>query len=388
MSLLVVSAKDVAKIAATFEPQELTDLMAQVFHSLSKAEKSPGEASGIHQPHRISVPVTNHTGLFMPSRIEPFGTAIKVVSVPTSTAPPLVKEAGLPGTTLVLDETSGAVKAVVNARQLTALRNAAGSLLATRLLSIPDAKPRKLVAFGAGAQIAAHISLFLKHFSTITSCTIFNRSINTRLSTLASRLKAEAGSVNIDVSSLPKDTQDDAFRAAVREADLIITATSSTTPFFPSDYVKPGAHLCLIGSYTPKMYVQCHEMSSLHHSSTLNLVDRHEVDTDLVKRAGRVVVDSRAACLVEAGELITAGLRPFDLVEIGELLQPAVSADGSGSVWAAQDELVRKVQAAGDVTIFKSVGVGVQDVAIASAVARKAAQESIGTIVADYDELS
>ncbi|TFY57857.1 hypothetical protein EVJ58_g6772 [Rhodofomes roseus] len=367
MSLLVVSAKDVAKIAATFEPQELTDLMAQVFHSLSKAEKSPGEASGIHQPHRISVPVTNHTGLFMPSRIEPFGTAIKVVSVPTSTAPPLVKEAGLPGTTLVLDETSGAVKAVVNARQLTALRNAAGSLLATRLLSLPDAKPRKLVAFGAGAQIAAHISLFLKHFSTITSCTIFNRSINTRLSTLASRLKAEAGSVNIDVSSLPKDTQDDAFRAAVREADLIITATSSTTPFFPSDYVKPGAHLCLIGSYTPKM---------------------HEVDTDLVKRAGRVVVDSRAACLVEAGELITAGLRPFDLVEIGELLQPAVSADGSGSVWAAQDELVRKVQAAGDVTIFKSVGVGVQDVAIASAVARKAAQESIGTIVADYDELS
>lgn len=362
MSLLVVSAKDVAKIATTFNPQELTDLMAQVFHSLSEAQKST-DASGIHQPHRISVPVTNHTALFMPSRIEPFGTAIKVVSVPTSTAPQAVKESGLPGTTLVLDETSGAVKALVNARQLTALRNAAGSLLATRLLLAPDALPRELVVFGAGAQIAAHISLLLKHFPTITSCTIFNRSVNSRLSSLVSTLKAEVEGVSINSGILPKATQDTAFRRAVQGADLIITATSSTTPFFPSEYVKPGAHLCLIGSYTPQM---------------------REVDTDLVKRAGKIIVDSRAACLVEAGELITAGFGPFDLVEVGELVQP----DASGSAWITQEELVREVRAAGDVTIFKSVGVGVQDVAIASAVASRAERENIGTIVADYDGMS
>ena len=127
MSLRVISAKDVARIIATFHPQELTDLMAQVFHSLSAPENEAGGATkGIHQPHRTSVPVTNHTALFMPSRIEPFGTAIKVVSVPTSAAPPSVKAAGPPGTTLVLDESSGAVRAVVNSRQLTALRNAAG----------------------------------------------------------------------------------------------------------------------------------------------------------------------------------------------------------------------------------------------------------------------
>ena len=126
MSLRVISAKDVAQITATFSPQELANLMAQVFHSLSTSEKDSNGTVGIHQPHRTSVPVTNHTALFMPSRIEPFGTAIKVVSVPTSTAPQLIKAAGLPGTTLVLDESSGAARAVVNARRLTALRNAAG----------------------------------------------------------------------------------------------------------------------------------------------------------------------------------------------------------------------------------------------------------------------
>lgn len=132
MSLRVISAKDVAQITATFSPQELADLMAQVFHSLSTSEKaSNGSVVGIHQPHRISVPVTNHTALFMPSRIEPFGTAIKVVSVPTAAAPQHIKAAGLPGTTLVLDESSGAARAVVNARQLTALRNAAGKCFAS-----------------------------------------------------------------------------------------------------------------------------------------------------------------------------------------------------------------------------------------------------------------
>lgn len=131
MSLRIVSATDVARITATFDPQELTDLMAQVFHSLSTPEEAGSPARAIHQPHRTSVPVTNHTALFMPSRIEPFGTAIKVVSVPTSTAPHSVKAAGLPGTTLVLGESSGAVRTVVNARQLTALRNAAGEYFAS-----------------------------------------------------------------------------------------------------------------------------------------------------------------------------------------------------------------------------------------------------------------
>lgn len=121
MSLLVLSAADVAKVTAKFTPDELVALMADVFSRLSERHR------GIHQPHRTAIPMENHTTLLMPSRISSAGTTIKVVSVPSADAPKDVKEKGLPGTTIVLDERSGGVRAVVNSRRLTALRNAAGT---------------------------------------------------------------------------------------------------------------------------------------------------------------------------------------------------------------------------------------------------------------------
>ena len=119
-----------------------------------------------------------------------------------------------------------------------------------------DAQPKRLVAFGAGAQIAAHLSLFCKQYTSIASCTVFNRSVNERLTSLVSKLRGEYPAVDIEAQALPQDASDASFRQTVQEADVIITATSSTTPFFPSAYVKRGAHLCLIGSYTPHMYVR------------------------------------------------------------------------------------------------------------------------------------
>ena len=125
MSLLVLSAQDTLKATKTFTPDELVALMAQVFARLSAADP------GIVQPHRTTVPTAHHTALFMPSRIAPSGTTMKVVSVPTATAPADVKAHGLPASTIVLDERTGGVRAIVNARLLTALRNAAGEFHST-----------------------------------------------------------------------------------------------------------------------------------------------------------------------------------------------------------------------------------------------------------------
>ena len=138
MSLLVLSAHDVDTVSASFKPEELQLLIAQVFGRLSytpAATTSAADdgAAGISMPHRTSIYTSNHTVLFMPARIgapdaaaasgeaTTGDTAIKVVSVPNRT-----DARGLPATTLVLDEESGATKAVINARKLTALRNAAG----------------------------------------------------------------------------------------------------------------------------------------------------------------------------------------------------------------------------------------------------------------------
>lgn len=135
MSLLVLSLSDVDAITSTFSPQDLQLLMAKVFALIS----SEDPCQRVSMPPRIVIPTLHHTALFMPAHIGNMtlteasdpgiskpgfllgGTAVKVVCVPVESDP-----RGLPGTTLVLDEVTGAVKAVVNARNLTALRNAAG----------------------------------------------------------------------------------------------------------------------------------------------------------------------------------------------------------------------------------------------------------------------
>ena len=85
--------------------------------------------------------------------------------------------------------------------------------------------------------------------------------------------------------------------------------------------------------------------------------------------------------------MIAAQSRSTDLIEIGELVQRTAESTNN-TTWATRLDIVNEIRNAGDVTIFKSVGVGVQDVAIASAVAGRAEQENIGTVVADYDEMA
>lgn len=202
------------------------------------------------------------------------------------------------------------------------------------------------MAFGAGRQIAAHLDLFIRHFPSISDCTVVNRTINARSNVLKETIEARFNHVNLHVIS-SQDSRE--MEDAVRSADVIICATSSTAPLFPSSWVQTGTHVILIGSFTPAM---------------------REVERELVLRAipGCLLVDSRKACLEEAGELIDAGLEPHQLTEIGEL-------DGDG-------------RPGKDITMFKSVGVGLQDVAIACAVVGHALSRSDGTVIEHYDCLT
>jgi ornithine cyclodeaminase/alanine dehydrogenase-like protein (mu-crystallin family) len=121
MSLLVLGANDVDVIASKFTTQYLESLMQGVFASVARGAPDSGKKNHSN-PLRSSVTMEKHTALFMPARIRSLGTSIKIVSVPN----PSQGSKGLPASTVVLDEDTGAVKAIVNARNLTALRNAAG----------------------------------------------------------------------------------------------------------------------------------------------------------------------------------------------------------------------------------------------------------------------
>lgn len=357
--LLVLSGDDVQHLVHTsLEPAEIIRCMARAFELVSGSEIGEGvtsEHDRVQQPPRLTTLSPSHTTLYMPCRVpepvttantsSPVHTAIKVVSAPRGDG-----AGGIPGTTLVLDEATGVVRAVINSRALTALRNAGGSVLATQLLG--PTEPTHIVLFGAGLQIKQHARLFVQTYPSITHCTIINRSDNARFKELLAELGTELTKINL-VGLVSTSTPSPDIQAAVQAADVICTATSSTQPLFNSAWVKPGAHINLIGSYTPAM---------------------READVGLITRAGRrVVVDEAKACLVEAGELIDAELVEKDLVEIGVLARPGTS------------DAIERVKHLGDVTVFKSVGVGAQDVAIAALMVELAEKDGkVGTRI-PYD---
>lgn len=335
--LYVLSAVDVREVTSQMGVDVILDV---VFDALRAAA---GKA--VEMPHRTSIESTRHTTLFMPSRLGE-STVIKIASVAKGAS-----DGGLPATTVVMDEKTGVVDAVVNARSLTALRTAAGSVIATKMVVAAAGGrtlllPSRVVLFGAGAQIQAHAALLIASFPSITECSIVNRSYNTRLDTLVDLLRVQHPHVTIIGLSGEEEAREGVERA-VRGADVIVTATSSTEALFPAEWVKSGTHVNLIGSFTRRM---------------------REVDDELIRRARVLLVDSRAACAHEAGELISARIDfVAECVEVGECTRDGRGAEGGGRT--------------GDITVYKSVGVSVMDAAIAHLVVSAAKQQGRGVYI-------
>jgi ornithine cyclodeaminase len=222
---------------------------------------------------------------------------------------------------ILIDPDDGSPLALLDGRALTALRTGAASGVATRLLARPEAAT--LACFGAGAQAEQQIEAVCA-VRPINRVLICSRTAS-RAAALADRL--------LTSERVPAAVRVEADPARVAaQADVICTATTSATPVFPADAVRPGTHINGVGSYTPHMA---------------------EVPAALVGRA-RVVVDQAAAARAEAGDLIqavAAGLAPesiFD-TELGQV------AAGERPGRTGPEEI----------TFFKSVGNAVQDMAVA-----------------------
>ncbi|KAF8305659.1 NAD(P)-binding protein [Clavulina sp. PMI_390] len=321
-SIRVLDGKTVDDIVESLPPEGMINLMERVFTQLVLAT-----------PARISIPSDNHDVLFMPSRISVAGgTGIKIVSVPKGKSAD-----GLPATTLLMNEETGSVEAMINARQLTAVRNVAGSALATKLAGVSD--PRTIVFFGAGAQITQHALLFLQLYPSVSRCYVVNRSINDRVEGLRKLINKRFSAVSIEAVLLEDSGK---LKSSLENADIVITATSSTKALFDESWLNPSAHLNLIGSYTQEM---------------------REVTPALIEQASLIIVDSLKDCQREAGDL--AGTPAERMTELGSIC-------GKGEVYK---------RAPGKFTVFKSVGVGVQDVAIARLVLRRAEEKGLGSMI-------
>ncbi|WVQ64730.1 uncharacterized protein L199_002897 [Kwoniella botswanensis] len=353
-SIRVLTSSDVDQVLTDLSPEIALASQSYVFkHFSSPSASKEGEYAIIQTPHRITISSKQSTMLFMPSRAPTADNSttasIKIVSVPT------VSDGGLPATTMVMDETTGRVKAVVNARKLTALRNACGSALFLRLFPSPT-PPTHLVLFGSGAQCHSHTILFLRLYSTIQSVTFVVRSSTPRSQSLINDLSKQFPGISIKVEVHPSSSSE-GLDDVVGKGDIIVAATSSTVPLFTTQ-PKRDARVILIGSYKPTM---------------------HEVDRSLVESAG-VVVDSIEACMREAGELIDSNLTNEDLVEIGQVLDDSRAEEYKRKV----EEKANSIGGNG-VVIFKSVGLGIQDVAITNIVLEQAEKMNLGHVVENYD---
>ncbi len=223
------------------------------------------------------------------------------------------------GLVVLFDPETGAAVCVVDAGEITAIRTAAASAVATDAFARRNA--RRLALLGYGEQAATHARAIGK-VRDLESIVVWGRSPE-RAQAFAERMHAEL--------ALPVATAG-GVREAVAEADIICTVTSATEPILKGEWVRPGTHVNLVGS---------------GHSGAA------EIDSDLVAHS-RFIADSREGVLNQGGEFLrakAAGLVGDEhiVAEIGQVL--AGEIEGRRSV----DEI----------TVYKSLGHVVQDLASA-----------------------
>ena len=234
--------------------------------------------------------------------------------------------ASVVGAYVLMSGVTGEPLAVLDGTRLTLWRTAAASALAADFLARTDAET--LVMVGAGA-LAEHLVEAHTAIRPIRRVLIWNRSAD----------KAEAMAAKFTGRALTAEAVSD-LDAALAEADIVSAATMSTTPIIRGEALKPGAHVDLVGGYTPAM---------------------READDGAVARA-RVFVDTRGGALKEAGDItqpIASGvLKAEEIVgDLADLCRGHVSGRG----------------AAEEITLFKSVGTALEDLVAARLVYSRSA---------------
>lgn len=237
------------------------------------------------------------------------------------------------GVVLLFNSGRGSLRLIADATAITALRTAAVSAVATKLLARPDAKT--LAILGSGTQGRTHLEAML-HVRSFETIRVWSRSIGN-----ASDF-AKWGTARYGVQIEPMTS----VEAALKNADVICTVTSSTHPILRSDWIGPGSHINAAGS---------------------SLASTRELDTGTVAKC-RLFVDRRESTLNEAGDFL------FPLKE--GVITPAHIRGEIGDV------LIKKVegrQHPTDITLFKSLGIAVEDLAAAMKLHERALATDSGT---------
>ena len=270
-------------------------------------------SGGARQPVRQALPVTEHGGFFvvMPALLgDAMGTKL-VTFYPRNAERGLETHMAL---VALFDPSTGEPLVVMDGTYLTEMRTAAVSAAATRRLAASDA--RVLAILGSGVQARSHLDLLtrVRGFEEVRVWSPTRAHVERFVE--AARQRHAVRLVGCDTAE-----------AAVRGASVVVTATSATEPVLRGEWLAPGAHVNAVGA--------C-------------VAGWRELDDDVMRNV--IYVDSRAAAAVESGDVILSKCPVY--AELGELFSDAVPAR------------------ADEITVFKSLGLAVEDVAAASLVWR------------------
>ena len=312
-----IGGEDIAR-ALTYPA--LVDALAQAFCSEIEVP--------VRHHHRIAQAVADATLLIMPAWNARF-LGCKLVTVFPQNA-----EAQIPsvfGTYLLVSGTTGEPLAVIDGRALTAWRTAAASALAAKYLARADAA--HLVMVGAGA-LAPHLIRGHASVRPIRRISVWNRT----------RSRAEALAFQLVWDGFDAIVGED-LRALLADADVVCCATLASAPLLRGEWLRPGTHVDLVGSFRP---------------------DMREADDQVLRRA-RIFVDTRVA-LQETGDL----LDPIRRGVIG-------SADIQGDLFDLCRGKIEGRTSTEEITVFKSVGTALEDFSAAVEVWRRlAAADRVG----------
>jgi ornithine cyclodeaminase len=298
------------------------DLMAGTMRGISRGETTI--------PPRAVVALGDSGNLFldMPgatARPAAFGSKL-LGYFPGNTTRPMIQ-----GVIVLFDATTGAPAAIVDAVSVTALRTAAASGLATRLLAREDATT--LVILGTGVQAEYHLRA-MRAVRPIKHVLVWGRS-RENAEAFAQRTRPLAG-IEVAVSADAK--------SAVEQADIVCTVTASPTPVLEGRWLKAGAHLNLVGAFTPTT---------------------READTEAIRRS-RLFVEIRKFALREAGELVIP-------IKEGAITE----ANVAGEIGEVVAGTVAGRTRTDEVTAYKSLGNVAQDLATAAFACEQAAKRPL-----------
>jgi ornithine cyclodeaminase len=326
MKIVVLNHKEVTELLPM---ADCITVMAEALTALARGQ--------VHQPLRMVVRPPDAKGLLalMPAYMSGARAAFGLKAVCVFHHNVAIGKDAHQGSVMLFSAETGELLALMNASAITAIRTAAASGVATQLLAREEAGD--LAIIGSGVQARSHLMAMAK-VRPIKRVRVASRTFQNAL-----KFAAEM-SVNYPFPIQAVES----VESAVRDADLIVTATTAPKPILQRDWIPSGAHLNVVGSSIPTT---------------------REVDTATMA-ASSLFVDRRESTLNEAGDYLFAAkegaIGPDHIkAEIGELLigqaQGRTSAD--------------------EITLFKSLGLAIEDLASAEYVYRQAKKRQVGTWV-------